>query len=244
MLTFPVLSGLAMGGVSWAGVAFAALAVLGFLAHESILVVRGARGERIRSASAVQARARLARLAAVAVLAAGVFAATASAEAWRAAILSGVLGAIVALLLLARRTKSLAGELLVAAAFSSVHAVLAAAGGASDRVAFLPVGVWTVCFALATLSVHALKYRFKHRGPGRWTVGATPVLAGAAALLGVLGIALRHPSGAAAASLLPKAAAVLVLSVLPANPRHLKRVGWTFVVADTLTLVALVVWVG
>ena len=50
MLLFPVVSGLAMGGLSWAGIAFAGLAVTGFLAHESILVVRGARGERIRSA--------------------------------------------------------------------------------------------------------------------------------------------------------------------------------------------------
>jgi hypothetical protein len=100
------------------------------------------------------------------------------------------------------------------------------------------------CFALATLSVHALKRRFKGRGPGRWTVVAAPALAGAVALLGVVGVASRDPTGAAAASVLPKAIAVLTLSALPANPRHLKRVGWSFVVTDTLTLVALVWLLG
>lgn len=241
MLVFPIASGLALGGLSWAGVAFAALAVTGFLAHESILVVRGARGERIRSGAAAHARRRLLGLGLLAAVAAGTFAATASSSAWRAALLSGSLAVVVGVLLLARRTKSLPGELLVATTFSSVHAVLAAAGGATTGLTFLPVLAWVACFTLATLSVHALKYRFRRRGPGRWTVAASPVLAGIVVVLGGVGVAFRHhPVGAVAASVLPKALAVVVLSVLSANPRHLKRVGWTFVVADTLTLAGLV----
>jgi hypothetical protein len=102
------------------------------------------------------------------------------------------------------------------------------------------VAAWVVCFALATLSVHALKYRFKRRGSGRWTVMASPILAGAVVLLGIPGFAWLHSAGSVAVPVLPKALAVLVLSALPANPRHLKRVGWTFVVADSLTLVVLV----
>ncbi|MCG6986784.1 MAG: YwiC-like family protein [Gemmatimonadetes bacterium] len=245
MLLFPVVSGLAMGGLSWAGIAFAGLAVTGFLAHESILVVRGARGERIRSAQATQARSRLLSLSAVAVAASGTFAVTAPAAAWRAALPSGFLAVVVGALLLARKTKSLAGELLVAATFSSVHPVLAAAGGADARVTYLPAAAWVVCFTLATLCVHALKRRFKGRGPGRWAVVVAPLLAGIGVVLGVGGVVLRHhPLGAVAASVLPKAAAVLLLSALPANPRHLKRVGWTFVAADALTLGVLVWGLG
>lgn len=244
MLTFPLVSGLVMGGPSWAGIAFAALAVGGFLAHESVLVVMGARGERIRSKEAERARGRLLLLAVLATVSGGAFAVSAPAAAWRAAALSASLGLVVAALLLARKTKSLAGELLVAATFSSVHAVLASAGGADERATFVPVAVWIVCFTLATLSVHALKYRFKRRGPGRWTVIVTPVLAVVVILTGVLGVAWRHALGGAGVSLLPKALAVLALSILPANPRHLKRVGWTFVVADTLTLCVLVWAVG
>ena len=244
MLIFPLLSGLAMGGLSWAGIAFAALAVSGFLAHESILVVRGARGERIRSKEAKHARRRLLRLTGLAGVAAATFAVTAPANAWYAALLSASLAVVVGMLLLARKTKSLPGELLVAATFSSVHAVLAAAGGADARVMFLPVGAWVACFMLATLSVHAIKYRFKRRGPGRWTVAVAPTLAGTVVLLGAIGLVLRHhPLGTTAASVLPKALAVLLLSALPANPRHLKRVGWIFVAADALTLGVLVMGV-
>ncbi len=250
MLTFPIVSGLAMGGLSWAGVAFATLAVTGFLAHESVLVVTGARGERIRSNQAAQARRRLFRLVGVAVVAAIVFSVTASPAAWRVAVLPASLGVVVGALLLARKTKSLLGEILVAATFSSVHAVAAAAGGADARVTFLPVLTWVVCFWLATLSVHALKYRFKGRGGGRWAVSVAPVFAGAMVVLGGLGaldlfggvdIAPGRDLAAAAASALPKAAVILLLSMLPANPRHLKRIGWTFVVADTLAL-AILVW--
>lgn len=253
MLTFPILSGLAMGGLSWAGVAVAVLAVSGFLAHESILIVLGARGERIRSKQAGQARKRLTRLAVVALVAAVVFAATASAAVWRVALLPGSLAVVVAVLLLTRRTKSLPGELVVAATFSSVHAVLASAGGADARAIFYPVAAWVLCFTLATLCVHALKHRFKGRGPGRWAVGVTPVVAAvviAAGVAGILGaIGAFHPApgravGATAASVLPKASVILLLSVLPANPRHLKRIGWTFVVADALALGVLVWGVG
>jgi cytochrome c oxidase subunit IV len=157
-------------------------------------------------------------------------------------LLPGPLAAVVAVLLLARKTKSLAGEVLVAATFSSVHAVLAAAGGAGRGPALLPAAAWWVSFTLATLAVHALKYRFKGRGPGRWTVAVAPMLAGAVVVVGGVGLATWQPLALVTASLLPKASAVLALSALPANPRHLKRVGWTFVVADTLTLVALVAY--
>lgn len=244
MLTFPMVSGLVMGGLSWAGIAFAVLAVVGFLAHESLLVVLGARGERIRSRESTHARGRLFRVVGVAVVAAGTFAVTASGDAWRAALLSASLAAVVGVLLVARKTKSLPGELLVAATFSSVHAVLAAAGGAGAEATFLPVATWVVCFTLATLSVHALKYRFKRRGSGRWTVVVAPILACAVALPGFGGAVWRHPLRVVSAAALPTAFAVLLLSALPANPRHLKRVGWTFVVADTAALGALVWWMG
>jgi len=41
MLAFPATSGLVLGGASWAGAAFIGMALAGFLAHESVLVVLG-----------------------------------------------------------------------------------------------------------------------------------------------------------------------------------------------------------
>lgn len=243
MLAFPVASGLAMGGLSWAGAAFAVLALTGFLAHESVLIILGARGERIRSTQADHARRRLARLALVVVLTAVTFVVTASPGAWPPTALAGLLALSVGGLLLARKTKTLPGELLVAAAFASVHGVLAASGGLGSRGTYLPVVAWTASFAVATLSVHALKYRFKGRGPGRWAVAAAPVVAGILVVAGAVSLVEGHPLGGVAAALVPKGGVVLALSVLPANPRHLKRVGWSFVASDAVTLILLALFV-
>lgn len=259
MLTFPVVSGLIVGGLSVAGVSFALLAVAGFLAHESALVVLGQRGERIRSAAASAAWRRLGRLALVALVAGLLFAVTASGAAWRWAVPAAALGTVVAGLLLLGGTKSLPGEVLVATAFASLHAVVAASGGAGSAAAAAGVAVWAGSFALATLSVHALKARFKRKGSrtgleegprkgrsaGTWLVVASPaaaasalVLPAAAAFAGwsAQGIHL----GLLALALVPKAALVLAVTVLDVHPRHLKRVGWSMVSADVVTLVVLV----
>lgn len=255
MLTFPVVSGLVVGGISLAGIAFALLAAAGFLAHESVLVVLGRRGARVRTAAEEAARARLVRLGAGAALAGALFVASAEADAWRWAMPTATLGAMVAGLLLAGRTKSLAGEVVVAAAFASLHGVVAASGGAAPSAAGLGVGVWVVSFTLATLSVHALKVRFRLRGAarggeagraspsGRWLVWAAPAAAACALVLAAAAGAARWsvagvPVGPAAAALVPKALLVLAVTALDVHPRHLKRVGWSLVLADLVTLVA------
>lgn len=259
MLTFPVVSGLVVGGVSVAGLSFALLAVAGFLAHESALVVLGQRGERVRSAAASAAWRRLGRLALVAVLGGAAFALAAPEAAWRWAVPAAALGTVVAGLLLLGGTKTLPGELLVATAFASLHAVVAASGGAGGAAVGAGVAVWAGSFALATLSVHALKVRFRTKGtgagsgtgarkgrsPGRWLVAASPAAAGATLLLPA-GAALAgwSPYGISlallAVALVPKAALVLAVTALDVHPRHLKRVGWSMVAADLVTLVVLV----
>lgn len=244
MLAFPLVSGLVMGGPSWAGVAFGLLAVAGFLAHESVLVVLGRRGERIRSAQALHARARLLRLGAAVLMGGTVFGLTAPSVAWPPTLVTGVLATSVGALLLAGKTKTLPGELLVGATFASVHGVVAAAGGASPRAVWLPMVAWALSFAVATLAVHALKFRFKGRGPGRWTVPVVPVLAGALVALAAVALVAGHPMGGVAAALVPKGVVVLSVAVLSVHPRHMKRVGWSFVAADGLTLVILAAALG
>ncbi|NJD19960.1 MAG: hypothetical protein FIA95_11860, partial [Gemmatimonadetes bacterium] len=164
MLAFPVLSGFAVGGVSAAGAAITHLAVSGFLAHAAALVVLGRRGERVRSAAAAAALRRLAVLGTAALASGVVFIAGAPQRALAWAVPPAVLGASVMGLVLGGGTKTLAGELLVAAAFASVHAPIVVAGAQARATAapvLAPVVVWAASFALATLSVHALKARFR-----------------------------------------------------------------------------------
>lgn len=243
MLAFPILSGLLVGGPSLSGVAFAVLAVTGFLAHESVLVVLGGRGERLRSAHETAARRRLARLGATGLALGSAFVLWAPDAAWPPVLLTAVLGVLVAGLLAAGRTRTLGGELLVAATFASVHGPVAAAGGASTSEVYLPAAAWTASFVLATLAVHSLKFRFKRRGPGAWTVATTPLVAAVAIGVAILAVGTGHSWWGGAAAVLPKAAVVLGLAYLAIHPRHMKRVGWTLVVTDTVTLLLLAVLV-
>lgn len=237
MLVFPVASGLALGGLSWAGVAFALLAGSGFLAHESVSIIRGARGERLRSGHANDAHRRLVGLGLTAFVCGIVFVATAWPTVWGPALLTALLAAAVTGLLLAGRTKSILGELLVGATFASVHAVIASAGGSPPDRLYVPVGVWIASFSLSTLAVHALKRRFKGRGPAGWTVTVAPALAVGLLALAVAAWMTGSDHAMFAIAPAPKALVVLGTAIFAIHPRHLMRIGWSFVVADTATLI-------
>ena len=258
-LTFPVLSGLILGGVTPAGLGLGLLVAALFLANEPLAVLLGARGDRLRDQLGPAARRRVGRLAALALTGGLTFAVTAGPAAWLALLAPVVLGALVVVAVARRKVKSVGGEVLVAGAFASMHAPLAASGGAASGgaasvgpawggVALLwlwaPAAVWFVGFALATLAVHSLKHRFKGRGPGGWTVPAARLLTGAVAAVSVAApFALRAELLAGerllALAVTPLALAALALSFAPVHPRHLKRVGWSLVAADLLTLVLL-----
>ena len=243
MVTFPLLSGLLLGGWSVAGLAFAALVVTAFLAYESVAVLTGGRGTRVKTSRGDRARGSLVPLGLVAVAAAAVFLAWAPAH---VRILAGapvVLGAAVLGLSLAGRVKSLPGELLVAGAFASAHLPVAGAGGAAGDALWGPPVVWVAGFGLATLTVHSLKHRFKGRGRASWTVPVTPLAAALLLLLGVAG-PLADTDLRALGALVPVTVVPLGLSLLPVHPRNLKRVGWTLVGVDALALLLLLILTG
>ena len=248
MLTFPVVSGWIVGGLSLAGVGFAVAVLGGFLAHEPATVLLGGRGERLATSAWEEAWRRLLSRLAAALAGVSVFVYLAPAEALQAAAwpLAGALG--VGALLVAGRVKSVPGEIWVAATFASVHLPIAAAGGASGAGLWLPALVWLGGFVPPTLAVHALKARFKAARSGkgtvrnRWTASAAPAAAvlvtaaavGAAAAWGLTG----------SLAVLPMAVAAGVVSVLAIHPRHLKRVGWTMVLTDVATLILLAILVA
>lgn len=237
-LTFPVVSGFVVGGLSWAGFGLALVATAFFMAHEPAAVLLGARGERLRGSLSGAARRLLSKLAVVALAAGVLFLATAPPAALMLTLLPAGFGAAVAGAVVLGRVKTLPGELLVAATFSSVHVPIAASAGATGLSLWVPALVWFTGFALATLAVHSLKYRFKGRGPSGWTVPAAPALAVLAVATGVAA-PLVGPELAPAAAILPLGLAVAAVSLVPIHPRYLKRVGWTLVTADILTLVLL-----
>ena len=155
---------------------------------------------------------------------------------WLALVPAG-LAALLIPLVAVRRVKSLAGETVVAGALAGMHLPVAAGGGVAGLALWGPALVWFAGFFAATLAVHAIKARQKQRGG--WIVAAAhavPAVAVVAALvLGLTEPGLRLWALALAVPVL----AVLAVNVARVHPRALKRVGWTLVGADALTLVLL-----
>jgi hypothetical protein len=236
-LGFPLLTGLIMSRGAPGGLAFAAVAAAFFLAHEPMAVIMGTRGVRLRDALVHEARRRLWLLfgiAAVSLIAAAVLA---PAEAWWGALVPAVPGLALVPLFLTNRVKTLPGEVVAAAAFSATLVPVAMSGPAPWEAAGVGAGVWFAATVPAIVSVHAVKAAHKGRPRGRWLVPAAPLLALAVMVSAVVVAATLPPPAFRALAALPPALAVLGVSLARPHPRHLKRIGWTMVVANTLTLV-------
>jgi hypothetical protein len=233
-LAFPLASGLAVGGLGAAGAGMAAAAIALFLAAEPAEVLVGARGGRVRDALSGAAARQLAVLGMVAAVAGLAGLTYAPHEARLAALAPAGCAALLGGLLLARRVKTLGGELVAAAAFAALHLPLAAAGGAEGFRLWGPAAAWLAAFIAATFAVHALKARHKGRDAGlvRAAVAVSILVAAAALAVGLAGGA----AGMLGWATLVPAAAALCVAVRPVHPRHLKRVGWALVAANLVAL--------
>lgn len=238
-LGFPLATGLAYARGDLGAVAFAVAAIALFLAHEPVAVLAGVRGQRLREGLGGPARRRILALAVAAALGLVAAIGLAPPRAWMAAVLPGGLGLLLVPLLGTRRLKSMAGEALVAAVFSTSVLPLALCGPASWRSAGVAAGIWFAAVLPAIVAVHAVKVAHKGRETGRWTLVAAPALAAAVGGGAILGALLLPPWGLKLLAVLPPALAVVGVGLLRPHPRHLKRIGWTMVSADALTLALL-----
>jgi hypothetical protein len=219
--------------------AFAVVAVAFFLAHEPMAVIMGTRGIRVRDALVHDARRRLWLLFGIAGLGLVAAALLAPAGAWWGALVPAVPGLALAPLFFTNRVKTLPGEVVAAAAFSASLVPVALSGPASWAAVWLGSGVWFAATVPAIVSVHAVKAAHKGRPRSRWLVPAAPLLALAVMAGAVLIATTLPPPAFRALAALPPALAVLGVSLARPHPRHLKRIGWTMVVANTLTLILL-----
>lgn len=238
-LLFPILSGLMAGPPKLSSLSFVLAVSSLYLAYEPVAVLLGIRGVRLQREQHGLARRQLAILVPAALLLAITALALAPAGVKRFMLLPALPCILLLPLVPGGRVKSLAGETLVAAALASVHLPLAAEAGARGVALWGAAAVWFAGFFLATLAVHGIKARQKQRQPGlRAAAFAIPALTLAAATTLALGApALRW----LAVVLTVPVLAVLGVNAARVHPRALKRVGWTLVAANTLTL-ALLAW--
>lgn len=236
-LLFPLLSGLVPGSPGASSFLFAVAAILLFLANEPLVLLLGVRGKRLQQELALPARWQLA-------LRATLGGAAGFAALWLAppaalwlALVPAVFAASLVPVVLAKNLKTLPGEVIAAAAFSSMHLPVAAAGGVTGTLLWGPSLMWFATTVVATLCVHAIKSRITGATP--WVIPAATWMA-RLALLGAIAVAALLPAWrtVALAACLPLAGVVIV-NHLSLSPKRLKRVGWTFAATNALALALL-----
>lgn len=236
-LGFPVLSGLLLGSPGIAASLFAAAAILIFLANEPLALLLGVRGKRPQQELAVPARWQLSLRAALGI-AAGLAALWLAPPAVRwLALVPAVFAAALVPVVLARNLKTLPGEAIAAAAFSSMHLPIASSGGVVNALLWGPPLMWFAATMAATLCVHAIKARSLGRTP--WVIPMAAWMAWLA-LAGALAVLALVPDWrtVALAACLPLAG-IVVLNHLAPSPKRLKQVGWTLTAANALALAVL-----
>lgn len=237
-LAMPLLSGLALAGPSTAGALLAAGTVLLFLAHEPWLVAIGHRGARARLQDGPRALRAMVGLVAAAAVAGGTGLWLAPPEARAAALLPAGLAAVVVLMVLVERERTIPGELAVAFALAGAGGVVALASGAPPAAATASFAVWSIAFGCSVFAVQTVLRRALARGgrdPG--TLHAAAVLTLAA---GGSAAALTHGLGGfVPLAVAPTALLSLVVCLARFPPARLRRLGWALVASTTLTLVVL-----
>jgi hypothetical protein len=236
----PIVSGLAVGGLSAAALLLTASTVLGFLAHEPWLVTLGHRGVKaLREEGARARRVMLQFLAAAAVTGAlGLWLAP-----WPARIALLVpltLVAAVIALVLAKQERTVPGELTVVSALASSGFAVALAAGASLTAAAAATVTWILSFAASVFAVQVVLVRGLSKGEEEH--GARNVLI--AGLISVLGSALAVLAGlgwVVPLAVAPTALLSLVVCLAPFSARQLRTLGWALVGSTTATLIVLVV---
>ncbi len=241
-LLFPLITVLASGHPLQGYGAAAALsvaAVFVFLAHEPALIVLGQRGARVRRESGRRAFYWLAVFGALGIAFGVLGLALADRKAARWLVAPIALGIALTLLIAARREHTTEGELVSAAAFSSLAVPIGVAAHVPfDAALTCAVAFWSA-FAAATLAVRATIF-WKRHPLGIWTrIGAVAFAAGAAALTWWLADQ-RLPDATGRWAALPVCALAAAVGAVAPEPARIRTVGWLLVGATGLMAALLV----
>jgi hypothetical protein len=242
-MAFPIVTSLAVAGVTAPALLITLAVVAAFLAHEPLLVLLGKRGARAKREHGRQALWWFAGTF-ITAAAAGVGAYWLASPAVRWSLpLPAAPALAVAAAIPAGREKGAAAEIGVALAFSAVAVPVCLAAGANAGTAAAVATVFGLVFVAGTLAVRAVI--LAARAPR--SLEARSTRAAVLLLSGVAGVAL---ASAAMRGVLPWTALCAAapglgvaawLAVVSPQPTRLRRIGWALVAvtaAGALILVA------
>ncbi len=236
----PMFAALLVGGLSRAGLAFVAATGLVFIAHESALVLMGARGPRAQREQGGSAWWWLIVLSVLA-LGGGAYGVAAMPAAGRAYVwIPVVLAACAGGFCFARAEHTAAGELVAAVTLASASVPVALSGGLPARAA-LGIGiVFAAGFAVMTLAVRAVTGQTRRpgdAGPRARAIAMALIVLAATVVLALRGTLAALEAASLAVFCVPSA----VLAAWPPHPRNLKLIGWSMVGASAVAAVLLTI---
>lgn len=242
-VAFPLLTTMAVAGVTLPASLLAVAVIAVFLAHEPLVVLLGFRGQRARREQAGAARVWLGVWGAAFVVAAAIaFFSLPVARQW--AVLVPLVPAIpAAWAVLAGREKTSLAEVAVSLAFSGAAFPLALAAGATTATAATVTVVYAANFVLATLAVRALILNVRGGGnPAAVRTMARIVwaIAGGLLIAVVWACVERMLPWTTLAGVAPAVAVSLFLVFHPPPPARLRGVGWTLVATSAITAAVLI----
>ncbi|MBI4956235.1 MAG: YwiC-like family protein, partial [Myxococcales bacterium] len=234
----PLVAALAAGAPSPSARGLTVAACAAVAAHEPALGLVGRRGLRVRRDHGPRARARLAWLGGVALVAGAAALWLGDAATRLATPVPLLLAGLVALFILHGKEKSALGETVAAVALSSAGLPVALAGGLSPLGAVAGWVAWCLAFTATTFAVREVVAHHKRPAGAapRPALAAVGPLTACALGIGV-GVALGRAELWAAA---PVVATSWALWLLRPHPRHLRHVGWALVAASLAAATVLV----
>ena len=242
-MVLPLVTTFFVCGVTLPAALTGVAVLLGFLAHEPLMVLLGRRGPRVRAEGERRARSTLTiiGLAMIAVAVAAVALAAPAARPWFTLPL--VPATVVAVGVLRKQEKSGPAEIAVALAFSLVAAPIAVAAGARVTIALSIAIAFAVIFVAGVLAVRVSILKVRAGGNPRAVRTTRAALAALATIalagLGTSAIRAVLPWTPLAAAI-PGILVAVAFAFRTTAPR-LKTVGWTLMSASTAAAVMLIV---
>lgn len=242
-LTLPIVTALAAGGASLAGLMLITSAIAAFVGHESVSILLGHRGSRARREQGPQATRWSMASAAISTVAGAIAILTIDNGAHWAIAVPAIPALALAVTAIRGQEKSWYGELLAAAAFAGLAVPVTMAGGGSATLGMSIAAPFALTFAAGTLAVRAVILRVRGGGNPRATAVARRsallvTVGGAGVLAGLVALGLVPPVALVAS--VPGLVPVLLVVARPPHATRLATVGWTLVAASVCSAVILV----
>lgn len=243
-IAFPILTALAVGGVSVGGLLIGAMMVSGFLAHEPAAVMLGLHGVRAKREAGAKAGRWLAACLTLGVTTGSAALIVMPAVARWSLAVPLVPAVVLALVAAKGREKSGPGEVAATLAFSGAAVPVSLAAGATVETAITVAVPFALLFIAGTLAVRVVILRVRGGGDRRAAQttrrAAFLVCGGATVTLGALTLGSLLPWAILAAAA-PGLLTATVIAACPPPPARLRTLGWALVAASLITAAITVV---